>query len=353
MSTDPLDPAEEIVSIASAALTEAAAMAATPGSGIIFRDEWLPETRTRGGSTPGVNQTWADVARSPQSPGSQPSSSGPTQQSSGSQRLGHQARVPDARRAPSAASTSLLSPELEGLAGPTEELLARNQDVFDAVINHAFPRAFGKGSASLDGFRYYMVQDMLYLRTCARIKLAATSSLTDENWDKVEAFGDRHDSSLRSVKKTMEICSNLLGIPDTVIGTTMRSAQLKEIDELYTTTVQGKDANLAYFIVLLPCVLTYWTIAARLMKDSSTAKNVVYHDAWTVINHDRSSVVKYNKHRRKGWRKSMERHLQSCLHRRSQNVRYGLVPVRYPIPYHLRWNLFPPHVLREECRARH
>lgn len=24
-----------------------------PGSGIIFRDEWLPETRTRGGSTPG------------------------------------------------------------------------------------------------------------------------------------------------------------------------------------------------------------------------------------------------------------------------------------------------------------
>jgi hypothetical protein len=90
---------------------------------------------------------------------------------------------------------------------------------------------------------------MLYLRTCARIKLAATSSLTDENWDKVEAFGDRHDSSLRSVKKTMEICSNLLGIPDTVIGTTMRSAQLKEIDELYTTTVQGKDANLAFVSV--------------------------------------------------------------------------------------------------------
>ncbi|KAJ7842386.1 hypothetical protein B0H14DRAFT_2586401 [Mycena olivaceomarginata] len=310
MSTHSLD-REEIVSLASAALTEAVADAAAPDSGLIFRDEWSPETRTRGGSAPRGNQpSWAELATTPRPPGSQIPGYEPTQRFPGSQHAGREAPglhaqpTPPSTFAPRPASTSGLPPELEDLAGPAAELVARNQDLFDAVINHPFPRAFGTGTASLDGFRYYMVQDMLYLPTCTRIKLTAAGSLKDPDWDKVVAFGDRHNSSLRSVEKTKEICLNLLGIPETVIGTTARSAQLKEIDEFYTTTVQDKDANLAYFVVLLPCVLvtmlnseppnTYWTIAAHLMKDSSAAKNVVYHDAWTVVNHDRSSVVKYN-----------------------------------------------------------
>ena len=32
-----------------------------------------------------------------------------------------------------------------------------NDDVFDRLINHPFPQALGDGSASLDGFRYYMI----------------------------------------------------------------------------------------------------------------------------------------------------------------------------------------------------
>jgi hypothetical protein len=37
------------------------------------------------------------------------------------------------------------------------KLLEDNDDVFDRLINHPFPRALGDGSASLDGFRYYMI----------------------------------------------------------------------------------------------------------------------------------------------------------------------------------------------------
>jgi hypothetical protein len=37
------------------------------------------------------------------------------------------------------------------------KLLEDNDDVFDKLINHPFPQALGDGSASLDGFRYYMI----------------------------------------------------------------------------------------------------------------------------------------------------------------------------------------------------
>jgi len=37
------------------------------------------------------------------------------------------------------------------------KLLEDNDDVFDRLINHPFPRALGDGSASLDGFRYFMI----------------------------------------------------------------------------------------------------------------------------------------------------------------------------------------------------
>ena len=37
------------------------------------------------------------------------------------------------------------------------ELLKRNKDVLDELINHPFPRTLGNGTASLDGFRYYMI----------------------------------------------------------------------------------------------------------------------------------------------------------------------------------------------------
>ena len=48
-------------------------------------------------------------------------------------------------------------PQLQLQEDAVAELLKKNEDVFDEVINHPFPRALGKGTASLDGFRYYMI----------------------------------------------------------------------------------------------------------------------------------------------------------------------------------------------------
>lgn len=63
---------------------------------------------------------------------------------------------------PSAATEpSQAPPESPSRPQPQEDqvvrLLKENKEVYDKLIYHAFPRALGNGSASLDGFRYYMI----------------------------------------------------------------------------------------------------------------------------------------------------------------------------------------------------
>lgn len=64
---------------------------------------------------------------------------------------------------PLATSPTLKSPPQPQLQeDAVEKLLKDNDDVFDSLINHPFPQALGDGSASLDGFRYYMIVSLSY-----------------------------------------------------------------------------------------------------------------------------------------------------------------------------------------------
>ena len=60
-----------------------------------------------------------------------------------------------ASAASQAPSNRLPQPQLQEDA--VTKLLEENHDVFDKLINHPFPQTLGDGSASLDGFRYYMI----------------------------------------------------------------------------------------------------------------------------------------------------------------------------------------------------
>ena len=51
-----------------------------------------------------------------------------------------------------------VEPEPQGFVA---RLLKDNDDVYNKLINHPFPQSLGNGSASLDGFRYYMIVSYL------------------------------------------------------------------------------------------------------------------------------------------------------------------------------------------------
>ncbi|KAJ7722685.1 hypothetical protein B0H16DRAFT_346841 [Mycena metata] len=309
MSGHPIPREDKLISIVTTALKAAEVDAAAPDSGLTFRPEWRPESKPQRPTvqpprTPDTNEPrpWyspaIDLSRSwLQQDQPLPSSGSPTNRTPSSEPAS--SPVTDAAPPPRAASAPASSRPPGRLPAPqlqedaVAELVKRNQDVFDEVINHSFPRSFGKGTASLDGFRYYMIQDKMYLETCARLKMRAVSDARD--FEDIETFGIRHNSSLDQVKHLKEICVTTLGIPEKIVKDTPRTIQLTTSEEFYKLALRNEDAYLGYYVTLLPCVLTYWMIADRLMNDPSTVKNAVYHEAWTIPNHDRKSMDKYTK----------------------------------------------------------
>ncbi|KAJ7762886.1 hypothetical protein B0H16DRAFT_1805605 [Mycena metata] len=196
---------------------------------------------------------------------------------------------------PSASAASAAPPitprsSLQVPADAVAELLERNKDAYNNVINHPFPRALGDGTASLDGFRHYMIVSKLLAVSanlhaikihCAWFRVLA-----------IEAFDVRYKIEYQN--KLKETCRTMLGVSQNTMEATPRSVELDTTERVYRKVLQDDNAWLGYYIILLPCV-TYWEIAKRLMHDPATAKNVVYHRAWTEVNYDDSSVAKYIK----------------------------------------------------------
>ncbi|KAF8130063.1 hypothetical protein K438DRAFT_1788813 [Mycena galopus ATCC 62051] len=217
MSDHPIDPREVLISLTTAALTAAEADAAAcaqslrPDAGLIFRPEWRPTPRARSSTSQPLGRI---------------------------DRPGHP--LSEIKGLVPGFSKINFSSHPGRMQNDAVAELVKNQDVFDEVLNHPFPQALRKGIASLGGFRYYMIQDKLYLETCARLKMNAVAA--SPTFADVETFEFRHKSSLEYVTKLKETCSSML---------------------------------------------------ERLMDDPSTVKNVVYHPAWTVVNYDSSSAGKY------------------------------------------------------------
>ncbi|KAG6843489.1 hypothetical protein H0H87_003921 [Tephrocybe sp. NHM501043] len=311
----PEDAREVLVSIATAALLAAEVDARETGQ-LIFRDEWKPTPRTRNSTPRTYSQatSWLtpilnrlnDLIPPQQDRSSRPAPPPHTQSAPTSPSA---PAPPPPRSAPPTSAPQ--PPQSRPPQSQIEEdvvakLLKDNIDVYEKLINHPFPQSLGNGTASLDGFRYYMIvsrsriysiqivyqpwseqQDTFYLETCARIKMLAVAR--SPNFKDVEIFAKRHESSLEYVKESKKTLISKLGVPEDVIAATPRSKNLGQSEKFYMDAVREDDAYLAF---VLP---SYWKIAERLMKDPSTVKNVIYHPAWIEVNHDSSSADKYIK----------------------------------------------------------
>ncbi|KAJ7744662.1 hypothetical protein B0H16DRAFT_1559759 [Mycena metata] len=254
-----MPPEDEPISIAAAALAEAEADAAAPNSKLVFD----PECRL------GRVRSWASIARN--QPPLQHNQPLPTPSAYAPESPSSTATMPTS---PSSGHTLPPQPQIQGAVA---ELLEKNQDVFDRVLNHPFPQAFGKGSASLDGFRHYMIANWLYLKTCTQLKFLALG--TAAYGEEVEGFDVRY--KVEYSNKLAEICGTMLGITKSAMEATMPSTELDTTEQFYRKALQSDKAWLGYYVVLLPCVLIYFKIAERLMKDPSTyAPNLLYPLSW-------------------------------------------------------------------------
>ncbi|KAJ7213938.1 hypothetical protein GGX14DRAFT_444650, partial [Mycena pura] len=250
------DQGDDLISIVAAALTATDADARDrPDAGLIFRPEWRPTPRTRSSpsqlqGTPAANQSWSLLGLIRQwsqgSTGPQPQQDQPVLPPGPPRE-----RTPQSASAPPPRSTSeYLRLDLNFKRMPSQYYSSGTRMRLTKLENiYRFPRALGDGTASLDGFRYYMIQDKLYLETCARLKMIAVAASPDV--EDVKTFGSRHKSSLEYIQKLQDICVTMLGIPVSTITSTQPSVQLDTSERFYKETLRlaNDDVLLAFVLI--------------------------------------------------------------------------------------------------------
>jgi thiaminase len=159
-------------------------------------------------------------------------------------------------------------------------LIEANQQLWEDLVNHPFPRQMARGTAPLNGFRHYMIQDATYMEYYTRVRmLSIASSRSKASFKDLENFGGKMSNSLQYAKIMRDACEKQLGIPQEVVSGEPESQQLKNSIALYERVAQEGDW-LDMHIVLLPCIMGYYTIASKLLVDPATIRNTLYYTLW-------------------------------------------------------------------------
>ncbi|KAF9009636.1 hypothetical protein BDQ17DRAFT_1074697 [Cyathus striatus] len=157
------------------------------------------------------------------------------------------------------------------------------------LVNHRFAKKMADGTASLDQFRYYMVQDMLYLQGWVRDKMTGAAQA---DFSTLETVAQKLPSSVRYCLDVNDMCVYDLGIPQEVIDNTQPSDILNTAREFHSNVARNDDW-FALHVALLPCILGYYEIAINIIGDPKTERNTLYHTLWTVLNADVSYAKAY------------------------------------------------------------
>jgi thiaminase/transcriptional activator TenA len=148
----------------------------------------------------------------------------------------------------------------------TSELWTTMAPVYDAVLRHPFLTGLTDGSLPRDRFRFYVVQDALYLREFARSLSLAAARAPEDDW--IIMFNDHAAGALRVERSLHEGFFKDFGLgPAEVAATPMAPTNLAYTS--YLLAVAHGGAYHEALAALLPCYWIYWEVGKRLEQAGS------------------------------------------------------------------------------------
>ncbi|KAG9120563.1 hypothetical protein FRC07_003888 [Ceratobasidium sp. 392] len=172
-----------------------------------------------------------------------------------------------------------------------DALIENNKDLWTKLLNHPFCQKMGNGSARLDGFKDYMVQDFLYLRSYVRFKLGFYYKTDD--WAVLSTEAPKSiQNDVDYANYQLKTCTQDLNIPDTTVLAATPRPKVKEYIE-YENNAIVTESWFSLHVLMLPCIIGYHDIASKLKDDPSTKKDTIYYKLWIDPNSQGSSPQKY------------------------------------------------------------
>jgi thiaminase/transcriptional activator TenA len=148
----------------------------------------------------------------------------------------------------------------------TGELWKSIDPIYSAILQHPFLTGLTDGSLARESFRFYAVQDALYLREFARALSIAAARSPEDDW--IIMFNEHAANALRVERSLHEGFFREFGLsPSDVAATPLAPTNLA-----YTTyllaVAYGSPFHEAV-AALLPCYWIYWEVGKALERAGS------------------------------------------------------------------------------------
>ena len=148
----------------------------------------------------------------------------------------------------------------------TQELWKSVEDVYGAILRHPFLRGLTDGSLSEESFRFYAVQDALYLREFARALSVAAARAPKE--DLITLFNEQAVGVLKGEKSLHDSFFKEWGLTPAAIDATPLAPTNAAYTSYLVAVAYGGPYHEA-IAALLPCFWIYWEVGKELVRTGS------------------------------------------------------------------------------------
>lgn len=159
----------------------------------------------------------------------------------------------------------------------TDQLYDQTKEIWEAYFDHPFVKGIEDGSLDKDKFKFYMVQDYLYLWDYS--KLFAIGALKTNDKDLIASFAKSMDVTLNYEMNIHRGYMDKLGISKE----DQENERVSLINLSYTNymlSVSQKGGYEEVVAALLSCAWTYAEIAKRIDKNNPKAKDHEFYGDW-------------------------------------------------------------------------
>lgn len=159
----------------------------------------------------------------------------------------------------------------------TQKLYADAQEIWDQYLQHPFVCEMADGSLPLEKYRYYMLQDYLYLRDY--IKIFAISISKSNDFAQIQFLSDKMAATLQETFRVHVPYMKRVGITDEEIRQAIPHIENSSYTHYMIWEAQSGDI-LSGLVALLNCSWSYAYIAQHLVERFPNATQNAFYGDW-------------------------------------------------------------------------
>ncbi|MGH7353647.1 MAG: thiaminase II [Candidatus Rokuibacteriota bacterium] len=146
------------------------------------------------------------------------------------------------------------------------ELWRAIEPVFAAILEHPFVRGLTDGSLPREAFRFYAVQDALYLRDFARALSIAAARAPQDDW--IIMYNEHAAGALKVERTLHESFFGEWGLTREAVAATPMAPTNQAYTSYLVAVAYGAPFHEAV-AALLPCYWIYWEVGKALERSGS------------------------------------------------------------------------------------